>query len=74
MTTLRRELRTKIIQVLEGYGIFLETTPPIADVLADAVLGVAGISAASASKRFGTPAVGRTSQEMAIKRGIKPAE
>ena len=52
MTTLRRELRTKISKVLEEQGIYTDAIPPmpsIVDLLTDAVLGVAGISRAYAN-------------------------
>lgn len=70
MTTLRRELRTKLKQVLDENGIYTDAIPPmpsIVDLLADAALGVAGISATQSSKRYGSP-VGNKSLEMAKKR------
>lgn len=55
MTTLRRELRTKIKQILEENGIYTDAIPPmpsIVDILADGVLGVAGISRAYANAQM----------------------
>jgi len=68
MTTLKRELRTKIKDVLDAQGIYTEPVPPmpsIVDLLADAVLGISAFRQISAAERYKKQSVGKDALEMA---------